>query len=269
MKYLTYESCGVLGGRVTFPSGAEYVLLGKSTPKDLAVSLLYRMRQECEERKVGFQFQRLAVVFVLADGMILYTYTTEEDYEERSYSCQEEYLEEGGAGLATIRDFLWVYGIQEYNILQQTSPFVFRVLDRTIPPDQKKGNGKAFERFRCLDMFGPCNLTLVEQEVSFHDYERYALGEGFFLEAFDNYDTGDREFWIGRAYLPEKYRVAAYAMEEMDYTGFLDEVGRLMIDQRIASMIAALSNKHEFFCIDNDYNLRMHAYDLGDGFFDG
>ena len=59
-----------------------------------------------------------------------------------------------------------------------------------------------------------------------------------------------------------------HVLEDEDYLGFYDEDHRLMIDQNMAAVIAELSDPHELFCIDNDYNLKVHAVDIGDGFFD-
>ena len=73
---------------------------------------------------------------------------------------------------------------------------------------------------------------------------------------------------MGREYQKVKHLVATYDLEDEDYLGFYDEDHRLMIDQNMAAVIAELSDPHELFCIDNDYNLKVHAVDIGDGFFD-
>ncbi|MBQ3803707.1 MAG: hypothetical protein II845_08445 [Oscillospiraceae bacterium] len=267
MKYLTYEDCGMLGGRITLKCGTEYFLLEGSTPKDFATVMLYRMRESAEQRQPGFQFQRLAVVMLLLDGSILYVYCDENDAEEHTSSYETE-LPGDYENLTTIRDFIWFHGIQEYNILQQTSANAIRVLDRECPEDENQYEGPSYERFRCLDIMGPCNLTLLEEELSFHNYQKFLLGEDFYLEAMDNYIIGDREFWMGREYQKVKHLVATYDLEDEDYLGFYDEDHRLMIDQNMAAVIAELSDPHELFCIDNDYNLKVHAVDIGDGFFD-
>lgn len=266
MKHLSYEDCGVLGGRITLKCGTEYLILG-SDPPAFATALLRRMREEAEQRQPGFRFQRQAVVLILLDGSILYVYTDENDYEENTYSFLTEKAGEY-EDLSTIRDFFWVHGVQEYDILQQTADYAFRVLDRECPEDENRYEGPSYERFRCLDMMGPCNMTLVEEDLNFHNYQRFDIGEDFFLEAVDNYATGDREFWMGREYKETKHLVAYYSLEDEDYTGFYDEQHRLLIDRNMASVIAGLSDKHEYFCIDNDYNLKMHAVDIGDGLFD-
>lgn len=267
MEYLSYEDCGVLGGRISLKCGAEYYMFSESTPLDFATVLLYQMREKAEQRQPGLQFQRLAVILILLDGSLLYVYTDESDTEERTYSY-ETVEPEDYEDLTAIRDFLWCLGAQEYDILQQTSDTVFRVLDRECPAGEKPYEGPSYERFRCLDIMGPCNLTLIEEELSFHNYQKFIIGEGFCLEAVDNYSTGYREFWMGREYEKAKHLVAYYDLEDEDYLGFYDDDHRLLIDQNMASVIASLSDKHEYFCIDNDYNLKMHALDTGDGFFD-
>ena len=123
-----------------------------------------------------------------------------------------------------------------------------------------------FERFiKDKNMFNSKKLTYEECGVlggrcllkSGYDYNCYDMGEDFYLEAYNNFTTQTREFWIGRHYMREKILVTSFDLDDHDYRGIFDDNGRIIIDNQIANIMCRLSLKEEYFFIDNDYKLSM------------
>lgn len=153
---------------------------------------------------------------------------------------------------------LSAWNVQEYAILQEIAEGVFREVGYSTPKDEEL-YGHAYDVFRCLDLRGICKSHVTETKIDFHNYARYEIGEDYYIEAMDNDLTGTREFWMCRNFETTKFQVAAFDYGDMKYMGLFDNSGNLIIDEDIAATICTLSDPHEFFYIDNEYNLSMRA----------
>lgn len=160
-----------------------------------------------------------------------------------------------------IGECISAWNMQEYAILQEVDNGVFREVGYRTPKSKEK-YGHGYDVFRCLDLRGVCKAPVVEDREDFHNYIRYALGEDYYIEALDNYVTNTREFWLCRDYQPTKLFITAFDFDDHNYLGLFDDLGNLIIDGQIAQMICDLSDPHEVFFVDNEYNLTMDVFEM-------
>ncbi len=260
MHTLSYEDCGVRGGRVSYKDGTEFYLSSDSTIDSFGIGQLYHLRDYWAKSR-RYRCERLCICLITIDKRIRYYYFADGDIEKGRIRYFEETIDDSDAPYSSIGSFLVFYGAQAYDIMQQISADVLRSLEHREKMD---GDllGNAYDLFRCLDLFGPCNAPIVEHIPGFHDYQRFYLGEGFYLEKYDDPITKRTEFWICRFYSEEKYLLTAYSLDDRDYMGWFDEQGRFVIDPLAAKLMCKLTDKREYLFIDNEYNLTMHAIDI-------
>lgn len=252
---ITYEECGVLGGRTLFRYGQEFRLHDDQSIIDFAGKLVVEAQEIYQEGFI-YPFQRIAVCLITQEDGAIFAFTDENDFGEGTFSYFT--ISEQEFELTTIETLLSVHNIQIYDILLQISPSTWKVIQYGGIVDKAK-YGYAYDIFRCLDIRGACLVKKITENAAFHNYVRYDLGEDYYVEAYDNSNTGSREFWMGREFMKQKFLITAFDFDDTDYHGLFDDMGKLCIDEQIADLICKLSDKHEYIFINNDYILDMRG----------
>ena len=247
-KKLTYEECGVLGGRCLLKSGYEYRVIDSTTPLDMFSDILIKLRNSFIGNDNIYPYARLGLFVLFDNNFGLFLYTDENDAPgELSY--REIILND----VSEIGKYFFAYELQKYDILTQIDESTFKVIGFRDRYDENR----YLDIYRCLDLFGSCKPIKTFYNKYFNDYNCYDMGEDFYLEAYNNFTTQTREFWIGRHYMREKILVTSFDLDDHDYRGIFDDNGRIIIDNQIANIMCRLSLKEEYFFIDNDYKLSM------------
>ena len=245
---LTYEDCGLLGGRTIFNSGAEFILTEGSDIHDFAGRLVVEAQNDFQEDHI-YPFDRIMVCLILLSHDMVFAYTTSDDRGNSTFSYRDVPLGNKDFDPHIIADYM--FGTQLYDILVQVDKNVFKVVSYRTPSDNEKF-GRAYDVFRCLDIRGTC---IARETVNDE------LGQDYYLEAYDNIVTQTREYWIGREFAHEKYLAASFTPGE-DMLGFFDENGNLIIDEEIAGFICKLAIKQEYIFINNEYQLDSRGIDM-------
>lgn len=259
---ITYEDCGVLGGRAFIRSGTEYEVLENTSPADMLENILFDELRKQQSGKTPYPYTRIAICAAFLNGKVFMAAVDEKTLETDEYIRVED-LAKGKAEFdySEIGTCLSAWNVQEYAILQELDDGIFREVGYSTPKSKEK-YGHAYDVFRCLDLRGICKAPVVESREDFHNYVRYALGEDYFIEALDNEVTGTREFWLCRDFGFAKFQITAYDQDDLHFRGLFDNSGNLIIDEQIAETLWSLSDPHEFLFVDNDYNLSMHALEM-------
>lgn len=259
---ITYEDCGVLGGRAFINSGTEYEVLENTSPTQMLENVLFDEFRKQQSGKTPYPFTRIAICGIFLNGKVFMAAVDEKSLETDKYIRVED-LAKGKTEFdySDIGVCLSAWNVQEYAILQEVDDGVFREVGYSTPKSKEK-YGHAYDVFRCLDLRGICKAPVVESREDFHNYARYALGEDYFIEALDNEVTGTREFWMCRDFGLAKFQITAYDQDDLHFRGLFDNSGNLIIDEQIAQMICDLSDPHEVFFVDNEYNLTMDVFEM-------
>lgn len=255
MAPVSYEACGVLGGRTVFESGTKFELYDGKTTQNLMKEILTGMIKKVESGYYKYPFSRLAVCFIHLDGVISIMHTAD-DAPQNTYgyvSNLSKYMQEQNQ-YTLIGQFFEDNNIQLYNILQQTSETVFSAIGYSTPIDTVK-YGHAYDVLRCLDLRGELACRVVERNDSFHKYFKYDMGLNYYLESFENPVDNTREFWLGRLFMTQKYLITSYNLEGNEDLEFEDE-GSLVIDQDFADKLCHLTDVHEYLYLDNEHHLK-------------
>ncbi|MBP3758263.1 MAG: hypothetical protein J6I83_00280 [Firmicutes bacterium] len=255
---ITYEDCGVLGGRTVLEQGAVYEIREDAEPIDLLGTLIREVQNKYQTGKHIYPYCRIALAIVHMDGTFILAYVDEDDIGKDTFSYYKS--PQAGMGISStdyteIESWFFANDVQVYDILQQIDDKIFKVVGYKTPKDKEK-YGHSYDVFRCLDIRGVCNLKQADSCDDFHNYKKYDMGEDFYIEAYDDEVTGTREYWLGRYFMEEKYLILASDVDD-DALGLFDDNGNLLIDDHIAERICRLTDPHEYIFIDNDYNLSM------------
>jgi len=232
---ITYEDCGVLGGRTVLEQGAVYEILDDAEPVELLGTLIREVQENYQSGKRIYPYCRIALAIVHMDGTFIVAYVNEQDIGTDTFSYYKS--PKAGMGISStdyieIESWFFANDVQVYDILQQIDDNIFKVVESKAPKDKEK-YGHSYDVFRCLDIRGVCNLNLAESNEDFHNYKKYEAGEDFYIEAYDNEVTETREYWLGRYFMEEKYLIMASDMDD-DALGLFDDNENLLIDSHIA-----------------------------------
>ncbi len=255
MAPVSFEACGVLGGRTVFDSETKFTLYDGKSSQDLMREILTGMVKKVESGYYKYPFSRLAVCFIHISGVISVMFTAD-DAPQNAYgyvSNLSKYMEEKNQ-YTLIGQFIEENNIQLYNIFQQTSETIFSAIGYSTPKDTVK-YGHAYDVYRCLDLRGDCACQVVERNDSFHKYFKYDMGLDYYLESYENPVDNTREFWLGRQYMTTKYLITSYNLEGNEDLEFEDE-GILLIDQDFADKLCHLTDVHEYLYLDNEHHLK-------------
>ena len=218
-------------------------------------AMLFNILEKTQNEGFRYPFKRLAVCLLHLDGTASFAFMDETDVSNGTYSYFEELGGvDGDFPYSDVEQFFIAHNIQMYEIFQQTNENCYKTLQYGCLPITEK-YGRFFDIYRCLDLRGACNVTIVEQNESFHNYIRFDMGQDYYVEAYDDVITNSREFWIGRAFSGQKFFVGGYSLDRQNKIKLFDEDGRFIIDGKIAEFLCALTIKQEYLYIDNDYNL--------------
>lgn len=271
---ITYEDCGVLGGRAAFAAGTEVRSKSGKDHVDFIEDVLHYLIRKSKYGKYIYPFKRIAVCFIDLNGAVSIAYTGDGDIENNTYS----YIDNSGNtgkifNYYDIGEILSKRDIQLYAIFQQQDAEVFRAIgnlsgkDKADNEGQNKESGSPalfghdYDVVRCLDIRGSCRAKIVEVST-FHNYVKYDLGEDFFIEAFDNLNTNSREYWVGRDYTKEKILLNCFDLNDPLSDDLIGADWKVNIDSRFAEIICRLTDKYEYIFIDNNYHLAMFGLNL-------
>ncbi|SFG15307.1 hypothetical protein [Oribacterium sp. WCC10] len=274
---ITFEDCGVLGGRTAFPAGTEMRSKTGKSGADFIEEVLHLLIRKSKRGKFIYPFKRIAVCFIDMDGAISLAYTGDGDIENNTYSYIDN---KGNTGRIysyyEIGELLSRRNIQLYAVFQQQDDGSFRaignVLDSSMRDNAEAGESSSvrgdrgipariFDAVRCLDLRGSCKAKVVEAS-DFHNYIKYELGEDFFIEAYDNLNTNSREYWLGRDYTKEKQLLNCFDLDDPFCDDYIGSDWKVHIDERFAEVLCKLTDSYEYLYIDNDYKLSMLALNL-------
>ncbi len=323
MHQISYEDCGVLGGRTAFAAGTEIHNNNEKKPMDFIEDVLGVLVRKSKNGQFFYPFTRMAVCFIDMEGNVSIAYTGDKDIENNTYSYIDN---EGNTGKVfkyyEIGRILEQRGIQIYAIFQQLDDISYRVIGNKVHNEKlleehlesedikvhkkfdgitaflnkdglhsQTGNclgvktddilehryselttdisgGKirnydkrricdyVYDIVRCLDIRGGCKARVVEASA-FHNYVKYVMGEGYYIEAIDNTITDSREFWVGRDYTTDKMLLDCFALDDPASWTFIGTDWNVNVDSRFAEIICKFSGRNEYMFIDNDYELRV------------
>ena len=321
MHQISFEDCGVLGGRTAFMAGTEIHNVGGKAPMDFIEDVLGILVKRSGNGQYIYPFSRIAVCFIDMDGNVSVAYTGDHDIENNTYSYIDN---RGNTGKVfqyyDIGRILEQRNIQMYAIFQQQDDETYRVIGNkvhnerffdSIFKDSKVRVQKSIDSFtssfggdlgrtnisghyeisdgirerrrmeiatdvpdnetcedrskicdyvydvvRCLDVRGACKARVVEASV-FHNYIRYDMGNGFYIEAFDNVDTDSREYWVGRAFTSRKVLLDCFAVDDPAGRDLIGPDWKVNIDKRFAEIMCRFLERDEYMFIDNDYDLEV------------
>ena len=261
VEEITYEDCGVLGGRSYVKSGTEFEVLEETNPLQMFEQIMFERLSNNQKGTSVYPFNRIGICGILIDGKIVIAATVSDSLETGNYKFQEKLTTVDEFDYSEIGTCFSAWDVQEYAILQEVDDGLFRGVGYKEPESEDK-YGRVYDIFRCLDMRGVCNAPVVESNEAFHNYSRYEIGEDYFIEAIDNEVSNTREFWLCRDFGFTKHLITSYDPDDLNFRGLFWKDGKLMIDEQIAELILLLSDPHEFFFIDNDYNLSMLGMEM-------
>lgn len=261
VEEITYEDCGVLGGRSYVKSGTEFEVLEGTNPLQMFEQIMFERLSNNQKGASVYPFNRIGICGILLDSTIVLAATVTESLQTGNYKYQEKKITTDKIDYPEIGACFSSWDVQEYAILQEIDDGIFRGVGYKEHRREDK-YGCPYDIFRCLDIRGVCNAPVVESNEAFHNYSRYELGEDYFIEAIDNDVSNTREFWLCRDFGFTKHLITSYDPDDLNFRGLFWKDGKLMIDEQIAELILLLSDPHEFFFIDNDYNLSMLGMEM-------
>lgn len=271
---ISYEDCGLLGGRSAFAAGTELHNMRGKSRVDFIEEVLHLLIRKSKYGRFIYPFKRIAVCFIDLDGAVSVAYTGDDDIENNAYS----YIDSKGRTGRIFRyydigEMLCKRNIQVYGIFQQQDDDTYRAIGN-ISCDRDSGESgspeimwhdkeliRGIDVVRCLDLRGSCKAKVVEA-AAFHNYVKYDLGEDFFIEGYDNFNTGSREYWVGRDYTKEKFLLNCYELNEEGREEIVSSDWKISIDQRFAEMLCKLTDRYEYIFIDNDYRISMAGINI-------
>ncbi len=271
---ITYEDCGLLGGRSAFAAGTELHNMRGKSRVDFMEEVLHLLIRKSKYGRFIYPFKRIAVCFIDLDGAVSVAYTGDGDIENNAYS----YIDSKGRTGRIFRyydigEMLCKRNIQVYGIFQQQDEDCYRAIGNItketdmneIPVQDRSGKDseiiRGFDIVRCLDLRGSCKAKVVEA-AAFHNYIKYDLGEDFFIEGYDNLNTGSREYWVGRDYTKEKFLLDCFELDAEGHEDIVTSDWRINVDQRFAEILCKLTDRYEYIFIDNDYRISMAGINI-------
>lgn len=271
---ITYEDCGLLGGRSAFAAGTELHNIREKSRVDFMEEVLHLLIRNSKYGRFIYPFKRIAVCFIDLDGAVSVAYTGDGDIENNAYS----YIDSKGRTGRVFRyydigEIFCKRNIQVYGIFQQQDEHTYRAIGNIATEKESdeiafsENWGKdselarGFDIVRCLDLRGNCKAKVVEAS-EFHNYIKYDLGEDFFIEGYDNYNTGSREYWVGRDYTKEKYLLNCFELDEEGKEEIVSSDWKINVDKRFAEILCKLTDRYEYIFIDNDYRLSMAGINI-------
>lgn len=252
IEKITYEDCGLCGGRSVFKAGETFV---KPIQADYIDFLRLIINTACDEKNELFyyDFARVAVVIIKPDGNFDMIYTYNGNEKEREYYFFQSDDFEIDTKYPDIGELFTTYGIQCYGIFREKDGFMYEGLCGMPYSTDDDKQRKGFQIFRGLDLRGKARIKSVEFYENFHNYVRYNLSNEYYIEAYDTED--DREFWLCRTYADKKYMFIHFDKKDdvREYGLFEEEF--FYITQENIELILNLSEDLEWVYIDNDFNL--------------
>jgi|GEM_PF-1723465 len=322
MHQISYEDCGVLGGRTAFMAGTEIHNTSGKAPMDFIEDVLGILVKKSRTGHFFYPFARMAVCFIDIEGNVSVAYTGNSDIKNNTYS----YIDNRGSTGKVFKYYdigriLEQRSIQMYAIFQQQDETTYRVIGNKIYNEKlveeryeadeikvhknfdtfttaffNKDRGFAeavrnpdikaeeivehrctdlktdeveenleecdksqicdyvYDIVRCLDIRGACKARVVEA-TTFHNYIKYVMGEGFYIEAFDNSMTDSREYWVGRDYTTDKVLLDCFALDDPEANKLIGTDWKVNINSRFAEILCKFAGRNEYMYIDNKYDL--------------
>lgn len=252
---LTYEDCGVLGGRTIYGAGRKMEVQMGDTRQDFLGKLVVDAQEHFRSPKFFYPFERVAVCAILQNGTICYAMADAYSAGCGSYLYREEPATEEGVDYEGIGAFISAHSIQRYDILLQKEENLFEIMNYKTPEKERLRGFTSYDVFRCLDLQGACKTEIAERNELYHNYVRYNLESGFYVEAYDNEEEDSREFWLCRSYAFSKHLITSFDHGDTDYLGLFNDQDNLIVDQQVATLLCKLAEPKEFIFIDNAYCL--------------
>lgn len=130
---ITFEDCGVLGGRTAFQEGVEIHSKNGKPSSDFIEDVLRVLVRKSRHGKLVYPFKRIAVCFIDFNGAVSIAYTGDNDIENNTYSYISN---DGNTGKVfyyyDIGQIFRQRSIQLYAIFQQQEDDTYRVVGNKI-----------------------------------------------------------------------------------------------------------------------------------------